>query len=268
MANPPAAQMSWIDAIRTVLRDAGRAMHYTDIADEIVSRKLRRTLGATPAATVSGTICTHIKHKRSGTPLLRVGPGEYMLQGGVTPTPGRSTATTGIEADADEITPGVVHAFGMSWRRDRVYWKSAPRVFGSQGSSAQVVDFADQRGVYLLYDGRQAVYVGRSVDRSLGQRLYEHTFDRLNGRWDRFSWFGVRRVTPDGELVDASNAGLSDAALIAVMEALLIEALEPPQNRRRGDDFQAVEYLQADDPALKARQLEQTLDALRTKLQS
>jgi hypothetical protein len=34
------------------------------------------------------------------------------------------------------------------------------------------------------------------------------------------------------------------------MEALLIEGLEPPQNRRRGDDFRAVEYLQAEDREL------------------
>ena len=35
----------------------------------------------------------------------------------------------------------------------------------------------------------------------------------------------------------------------------MIEGLEPRQNRRRGDDFQAVEFLQAEDPTLsQARQ--------------
>ena len=34
------------------------------------------------------------------------------------------------------------------------------------------------------------------------------------------------------------------------MEALLIEGLEPPQNRRQGNGFNAVEFLQRTDPEL------------------
>ena len=69
----------------------------------------------------------------------------------------------------------------------------------------------------------------------MGQRLFEHTRDRLTGRWNRFSWFGVRGVQGVG-------------GLIATMEALLIEGLEPPQNRRQGDGFNAVEFIQETDP--------------------
>lgn len=39
--------------------------------------------------------------------------------------------------------------------------------------------------------------------------------------------------------------------LITTMEAVLIEGLEPRQNRKRGDDFQAVEFLQVEDPQLQ-----------------
>jgi hypothetical protein len=35
------------------------------------------------------------------------------------------------------------------------------------------------------------------------------------------------------------------------MEALLIESVEPSQNRKRGDEFRAVEFLQAEDPELE-----------------
>jgi hypothetical protein len=35
------------------------------------------------------------------------------------------------------------------------------------------------------------------------------------------------------------------------MEALLIEGLEPPQNRRQGDGFNAVEFLQVTDPQIE-----------------
>jgi len=39
--------------------------------------------------------------------------------------------------------------------------------------------------------------------------------------------------------------------MIVGFEALLIEALEPPQNRRRGDEFKSAEYQQLPDPKVK-----------------
>ena len=42
--------------------------------------------------------------------------------------------------------------------------------------------------------------------------------------------------------------------VISTMEALLIESLEPPLNRKRGDSFSATEYLQALDPQIEAEQ--------------
>jgi hypothetical protein len=54
--------------------------------------------------------------------------------------------------------------------------------------------------------------------------------------------------------------------MIATMEALLIEALEPPQNRKRGDDFSVMEYIQDVDPELRERELKNTLRAIEQKL--
>ena len=87
--------------------------------------------------------------------------------------------------------------------------------------------------IYILYDHHTVVYVGRAIERPLGKRLYEHTVDRLGSRWNRFSWFGFLDVTQKGNLRETPfNSSL--AALVATLEALLIEALEPPQNRKRG----------------------------------
>jgi hypothetical protein len=44
---------------------------------------------------------------------------------------------------------------------------------------------------------------------------------------------------------------LTFADIVTMIEALLIERLEPRQNRCRGNDFQAVEYLQLLDPAIE-----------------
>jgi len=46
----------------------------------------------------------------------------------------------------------------------------------------------------------------------------------------------------------------------------LIEGLEPPQNRKRGDDFRAVEFLQVEDPDIQKAQIVKLMDELKKKL--
>jgi hypothetical protein len=58
--------------------------------------------------------------------------------------------------------------------------------------------------------------------------------------------------------------GIDD--LIATMEALLIEGLEPPQNRKRGDDFSAVEFTQVEDPELQKSREYELLEKLKRKM--
>ena len=99
----------------------------------------------------------------------------------------------------------------------------------------------------------------------MGRRLYEHTIDRLGSRWNRFSWFGLLDVTDDGKLVEVPIK-VTLPSIIATLEALLIEALEPPQNRKRGDDFSVMEYIQDIDPEIKERELQNTLRAIEQKL--
>jgi hypothetical protein len=140
----------------------------------------------------------------------------------------------------------------MFWDRSKVAWQIEPRIYGKQQPESEPVDFSIQVGVYFLHDAQGVVYVGRTTDQSLGRRLYQHTLDRLSGRWDRFSWFGIYPVQNDGSLwltPDYSKIGIE--VVIATMEAVLIEGLEPRQNRRRGDDLAAVEFLQFEDPQLE-----------------
>jgi CheY-like chemotaxis protein len=94
------------------------------------------------------------------------------------------------------------------------------------------------------------IYVGRAAD-ALFTRLRAHTTDRLGGRWDRFSWFGLREVGADGVLT-SNPVPWSQAVVIETMEAVLIESMEPPLNRKRGDNFSGAEYLQASDPEVES----------------
>lgn len=117
----------------------------------------------------------------------------------------------------------------------------------------------------MLYDGREVIYVGRSTNRPLGKRLFEHTVDRMSARWDRFSWFGLLPVSEAGQL-GSLPAEYIAATIIPALEAILIEALEPRQNRKRGDDLAAVEYIQRVDPEIEKKRIKATLDAALNKL--
>ena len=56
------------------------------------------------------------------------------------------------------------------------------------------------------------------------------------------------------------------ATIIPALEAILVEALEPRQNRKRGDDLAAVEYIQRVDPEIEKKRMKATLDAALEKL--
>ena len=228
------AEQSWKSAIITVLTDAKGPLHYREITERILTRGLKTTDGATPDATVGAQITASIKHDGVASPFIKVGNGTFALRQ-------QEAAQPDIEPLPDG-TDEVIRAFGMYWQRELVVWRRLPKLFGRQQVGAKGVDFTGQRGIYVLYDHHTAIYVGRAIDRPLGQRLFEHTLDRVSGRWNRFSWFGLYGVSETGKLNEDKIAP-TFATLVTALEAILIETLEPPQNRRRGDDFMAVEYI-------------------------
>jgi HB1, ASXL, restriction endonuclease HTH domain len=263
-------EKSWKDAIKKVLAESFVPLHASTISEEILSRGYYKTDGATPAATVGAQIATSIKHQGEKSPFMRVGKGMFALRSNpalaevIKPSDNKKGAHKLAESDI-ESTDAIIHSFGMYWNRDLVVWRNEPKLFGKQQANAKAVDFNKQKGIYILYDHHTVVYVGRSIDRPLGKRLYEHTIDRLGSRWNRFSWFGLLDVTEDGNLKERTlNSSL--ASLVATLEALLIEALEPPQNRKRGDDFAGFEYIQDIDPELKEREIQSTLRAIEQKM--
>ena len=258
-------------------------MHYTEISEQILLGGHYKTEGATPDATVNAQITSSIKHDGDKSPFVKVSSGVFTLRiaqnnmnasieqpsqtkvSKVKLQKTKSDSDTLVNAvESLELEP-VIRCLGMYWQRDLVVWRSDPRVYGKQQASSKPVDFTKQRGIYILYDHHTVVYVGRSVDRPLGKRLYEHTIDRLGSRWNRFSWFGLLDVTDKGELIEPPLQ-VTLSSLIATLEALLIEVLEPPQNRKRGDDFTVIEYIQDIDPELKERELQNTLRAIEQKL--
>ena len=212
-------------------------------------------MGATPANTVATVFTGSFRDEGPNSPFVRVERGVYALRSKVQQEHFTQAVTLETTAGAPGIsseTTGLVNAFGMFWDRAKVVWAATPKVLGQQQAGSNPVDFCDQRGVYLLHDAQGVVYVGRASDQGIGRRLAQHINDRLGGRWTRFSWFGVYPVKEDGTLLVRSDlVSLPIEVVIVTMEAVLIEGLEPRQNRKRGDDFKAVEYLQVEDPAIE-----------------
>jgi hypothetical protein len=251
------ADKAWKEAIIEVLSYAGASMTRAEIAEAIVSKGLRQKVGATPANTVVATITSSMSNEGAETPFVRVGRGEYALKS-IVDSGDKSELDKAPESD-EEATGGV-NAFGIYWSRSLVNWRS-PKLMGQQQIGANTVDLSQQIGVYLLYDGREVVYVGRSVDRPINQRLLEHTRDRLQARWNRFSWFGLYPVTENGKLITESPP-LDCTALIRTLEAVLIESMEPGQNRKRGDIFSSIEYIQVIDPKIEENNKRSLLEEL------
>ncbi len=252
------ASKPWIDAIKHVLGDANDPMSSVEIADAIVSKRLREEVGATPANTVAARISTSIRDKREKSPFVRISSGQYSLRSKLM----EHEHSQGQASIDDEPVAGGVRAFGVYWSRNSVNWSKKPKLLGQQQvGGSTTVDMYRQIGVYLLFDQREVIYVGKTTDRPIGQRLLEHTRDRLSSRWDRFSWFGLYAISEKGKLRESVSRADS-TSLISALEAVLIESLEPRQNRRRGDDFSGIEYIQKVDPEIERNQKKALLKEL------
>lgn len=255
-----AKELSWEEAILTVLREANGMMRYTEIAEQIAARSLKKS--ANPAANVGATLSRSIRDEDS--PFLKLGKGEYTLKSNLDTATRHDTLPEPEKPDEDDIEAGALKAFGMYWQREHVIWSGRPRMLGRQSLGASDVNFAAQVGVYLLHDRDRVIYVGRATD-TMFARLKFHTVDRLSGRWDRFSWFGLKSVEPDGGLSEPPGAW-SYSIVLETLEALLIESLEPPLNRKRGDNFSGAEYIQVIDPEIEKRRRRKIIAEMAEKI--
>jgi hypothetical protein len=259
-----AGELTWRKAIDKVLSEAPGPMRLSEITEKIIQDRLRVNLGSTPQGTVWGVTHNAMENEGENCPFQKIGRGLFIwkAKAGITQKP---TGAVEEPEEEEEVQYEIISSFGMFWQRDAIEWLSIPKILGMQQIGANPVDFHKQIGIYLLYDGREVIYVGRATDRPLGRRLYEHTVDRLSSRWDRFSWFGLLPVSDTGELGTLPGSYLG-TKIIPAVEAILIEALEPRQNRKRGDDLSEAEYIQKEDPEIHKKKVKQSLEAALGKL--
>ena len=251
---------TWKEAIYEVMRENGGEMTTNEITNAILEKGLKKATPTT-SATVGAHLYTSIDKLGDNSPFVQVGKARFKLIPANIPQNKRKdkdlTKEEVIEVSNQE---SIIKAFGMFWDRNGFDWESnnlklwgEPSNFSGKNSKKDCikVNFADESGIYILYDHRTIVYVGRAIQGTLGKRLKEHTKDRLNTRWNRFSWFGTIAIDEDGKITKESDSDkFSMEKIISTMEAILIEALEPLQNRRRGDEFD-YEFTQIIDDSKK-----------------
>ena len=154
----------------------------------------------------------------------------------------------------------LIKSMGLFWLRTDVFWGTKGQGncgtllgLGKLAKRKGIVDFWEQVGVYALYTADyELVYVGQAgagKRRALGDRLKDHTKDELAGRWDFFSWFGVRSVNKSGKLQATSlpKRLASGREVLNVLETICIEVAEPSLNWRRGHVRGIQRYLQYRD---------------------
>lgn len=253
------SNLDWKKAILLVLKEQGEPLGPSAIAELIQERGYRQKLGATPHTTVSSIINQSLIQEGEQSPFLRIARGVFSLK----EVPSLETKT-GTAINLEEAPASIVGALGMFWERSLVDWEK-PKLLGCQQIGANTVDFSDEVGLYLLHDAQGVVYVGRAIDQPILKRLRAHTVDRLRGRWSRFSWFGVYSVQDNGQLAIEPSRNYPVTTLLTAMEAILIEALEPRQNRRRGDGLEDLEFLQVEAPERQNKKLLEGIVQLMSK---
>ena len=96
-----ASELTWRQAIEKTLGSSATPLHYNEIAERIIADGLRKSLGATPSATVNAHISALIKKDGAQSPYIRVAKGTFALA---------KSATTQPLAPTSKLTPTVLES--------------------------------------------------------------------------------------------------------------------------------------------------------------
>lgn len=158
----------------------------------------------------------------------------------------------------------LIKSYGEFWNPDIIDWGSKGK--GNSGSLmgkvklekteggtskkySTIINFWNAKGIYVLYNDYEPIYVGKAFLTPLGIRLRDHLTDRLAGRWEMFSWFSLSIIRQTKN--DVSQPGkrtINPETINNTLEALAIIISDPKLNRRRESIKDAVEAIQSERP--------------------
>lgn len=166
-------------------------------------------------------------------------------------------------------------SYGLFWKVEDVFWgkpNSPGNLYGKaiRKKKSIPIDFRDQVGIYVLYFDYKLVYIGQAGNgnASLFKRLKYHCTDTMAGRWNQFSWFGIKQVITGNKLKADKLAIKTDVArALNHLEAMLIHSSEPPLNRQGGRwGKDVVQYIQFRDELNLGKSEEDTLRDIHQKI--
>ena len=205
--------VSALAAAQTVLKAAGKPLHYQEITKRILAAGFWRSNGKTPDATINAQLTTSIKKLGDASPFRHTGPGLFALASGtVEPTaPTRPSTKSKKSTTSTKSTPAPPRVralvLGFLERISSGAFSAYPK---------QLTDLVQGRhGVYALYKGDRLYYVGLATN--LRNRIKQHLNDRHAGKWNRFSLYLVRK-----------------AEHIKELESLILRISHPDGNATRG----------------------------------
>ena len=243
-------------AITKVLRDHGAPLHYQDITSSILDQSLHTLAGVTPERTVNAYLnqMTKLGHPWYVNNIRKTTRGVFEYFDPSNSPDVLEPTDESDDGDEDGVTEADtkvrVACYGLHWDRSLVDWAKS-EVLGRAYPGAVAINFADQKGIYLLHQERFTVYVGQTQD-SLYNRLRHHNNGK-QARWDKFSWFGFREVQEQSGELEPLSSQIDVARFTDLLEAVLIEALAPPVNSQRGKHMGTL-YQQAASPSILERQ--------------
>lgn len=219
----------WIDAILKVLENTKTPIHYTKIWEVIRDQHYLECESKKPEISVN----TYLQANKDI--IVPFGnKGDYILK-----THLHNSINKYLEQTVSNQT--VIRAYGVNWSRAK-FEQNNYSLIGKESISknASQFDFSNERGLYVLYDGYNIVYVGQTVN-PLANRLKEHT--KKSYKWDSFTWYGI------DDVVDMNHnknkiLTISAKSLLDAFEAIMIAAINPKHNKKKGNHIGGKEYQQ------------------------
>ncbi len=114
---------------------------------------------------------------------------------------------------------------------------------GTEWLKAQLGDYADKSGVYILHSNARILYIGKTTHGTFGtfaERLRRHCQEKASGNSRVFQCLcaqtqSVRAylldLTDIDMMIDQGSLTLSQQRKALIMEQVLIGIYEPPENR-------------------------------------
>jgi hypothetical protein len=247
-------------SIAEIISDSSGSMDYGEIASKLAENGKIAAFGAMPYKSVSAIIEDAILKDGDDCPFVKTYPGAYIL--GKNARPEHLRAAKALSSDLPDPL-GIITCYGKLWNRYDVNLMPSAQIMGCQIPASPKVNFAEQAGIYALHLNNETVtYIGQTGERTLGECLFDHTRGRMNGLFEKFSFYGFRPVLDDGTFGSLPEKADIQEVMASMLSAL-VEVANPKANRRYFDKFSQLEFEQWPDPKTEAmREIEKIIAQL------